>query len=215
MIPTSLKYALSEAIWNNECDDAFDNFESKYVSFFFDKIFGLNEQWMAEEIPALDKEFYFPSEYYAFKKLFYSRLQIADRLYTSFKERAIAANEGSDEKDSKEYWDDCGEDDYPKSDFPSFKDWFGSKEWSNWDADNSRMTWEDFTDENSDMIEALNDLKDITETYGQISFYKIDQKIESLQEDIEEIFKNLETQIKNFESSPEKKFQLFNEIFGD
>ena len=215
IIPTSLKYALSALIWDHECDDAFDNLEGEYVSFFFDRMFGLNEQWMKEEVPSLDKEFYFATEYQAFKRAFYSRLQIVDRLYTLFKDRAIKANEGSSEEDSKEWWNDCGEDEYPKSDFPSFQDWYGSKEWSDWNADNSTVSWNDFADENSDMIEALNGLKDVDETYGQIRFWKIDKKLESLQEDIEKIFESLDDKIKKFELSHEKKSQLFYEIFGD
>lgn len=126
-------------------------------------------------------------EYYMFKKVLINKINELKKYILIYIEHAKSCNADYTEDQAKEFWNDCDNDDYPKDSFDSFDNWYESKDYYDWLNDQSQDSWNFFSEENSELYNAISSDKYI-DHYDNITDRWIKEDFDSVIKDLSSMF---------------------------
>ncbi len=173
--------------------DALNDEDKGISTLIFDSCTILDEKWKSIELKGLS-EFSSLSEWKKFKSSLIEKFNAVEKYIMVYLDRASKIADGESEDDAKSYWNDSDDDSYPKDSFETFKEWYGSQSYYEWDADNRQISWDDFQKENNDIYNAL-DTEDYIDHYGNIYTRGMVRALEVVQKRINELLKEIDSDI--------------------
>lgn len=176
----------------------------------------LDDNWKSLSFPGLE-EFSSRAEWKKFKLNLINKFNNVEKYILLYIKRYKEISEESmDEDEAKEWWNNTEEDMYPRDSFDTFKDWYESNSYYEWQSDNTSISIKDFEEQNTDISEALKkmDSDDYIEKYsGKVYSHRIQKYLTSIENRITELFAEIDADISNKLNDRSNRLDAIQYIF--